>query len=135
MTKNSGCAFKIVDTDGVRYYTSREIAGLADFARSLHGKARDGGGSPLPLVERIAGAVECSEEAWLAMADDMEAEKKFSCFLIVDIVENILWVNEDRGEGLALYMFQLSEVLKAVAVERDIWDFLLSRFPYARIDR
>lgn len=59
--RDSGCAFKIVDTDGVRYYTSREIAGLADFARC--------------------------------------------------------------------------EVLKAVAVERDIWDFLLSRFPYARIDR
>lgn len=133
--KDSGCAFKIVDTDGVQYYTSREIAGLADFVRSLHEKARGGGGSPLPLAERIAGAVECPEEAWLAMADDREAEKKFSCFLIVDIVENILWVNEDRGEGLALYMFQLSEVLKAVAVEGDIWDFLLSRFPYARIDR
>ena len=38
-------------------------------------------------------------------------------------------------DWLALYMFQLSEVLKAVAVEGDIWDFLLSRFPYARIDR
>lgn len=133
--KDSGCAFKIVDMDGIRYYTSPEIAGLADFARSLDGKARSEGGSPLPLAGRIAGAVECPEAVWLAMADDMEAEKRFSCFLGVDVVENILWVNEDRGEGLALYMFQLSEVLKAAAMEGDIWDFLLSRFPYARIDR
>ena len=35
MMKDSGCAFKVVDADGVRYYTSPEVLGLADFARSL----------------------------------------------------------------------------------------------------
>ena len=44
--KDSGCAFKVVDADGVRYYTSPEVLGLADFARSLHENERDGGGSP-----------------------------------------------------------------------------------------
>lgn len=28
MTKNRGCAFKVVDTGGVRYYTSPEVRGL-----------------------------------------------------------------------------------------------------------
>ena len=65
--KDSGCAFKVVDAGGVRYYTSPEVLGLADFARSLHENERDGGGSPLPLAGRIAGAVECPEAAWLAI--------------------------------------------------------------------
>ncbi|XBX04202.1 hypothetical protein QMP26_27375 [Enterocloster clostridioformis] len=58
MTKNRGCAFKVVDTGGVRYYTSPEVRGLADFARCLHENERDGGGSPLPLAGRIAGAAD-----------------------------------------------------------------------------
>ena len=132
--KESGCAFKVVDAGGVRYYTSPELLGLADFARSLHGKERDGGGSPLPLAGRIAGAVECPEAAWLAMADDMEAEKKFSCFMIADIVGNVLWVNEDHGDGLAHYVFPLNAVLEAAAMEGDVWDLLLARFPNARLD-
>ena len=62
--KDSGCAFKVVDAGGVRYYTSPEVLGLADFARSLHENERDGDGSPLPLAGRIAGAVECPEAVW-----------------------------------------------------------------------
>ena len=101
---------------------------------TLHENERDGGGSPLPLAGRIAGAVECPEAAWLAMADDMEAEKKFSCFLIADIVGNVLWVNEDHGDGLAHYVFPLSAVLEAAAMEGDVWALLLARFPNARMD-
>ena len=133
--KDSGCAFKVVDAGGVRYYTSPEVLGLADFARSLQEKEKDRGGKPLPLAERIAGAVECPEAMWLAMADDMEAEKKFSYFLIADIVGNVLWVNEDHGDGLAHYVFPLSAVLEVAAVEGDVWALLLARFPNARVDR
>lgn len=132
--KDSGCAFKVVNTGGVRYYTCREVAGLADFARFLHENERDGGGSPLPLAGRIPGAAEVPEAAWLAMADDREAEEKFSCFLIADIVGNVLWVNEDHGGGLAHYVFPLSSVLEMAAMEGDIWVLLLSRFPNARMD-
>ena len=134
MKNDRGCAFKVVDAGGVRYYTSPEVLGLADFARSLHENERDGGGSPLPLAGRIAGAAECPEAAWLAMADDMEAEEKFSCFLIADIVGNVLWVNEDHGDGLAHYVFPLSAVLEAAAMEGDVWALLLARFPNARMD-
>ena len=102
---------------------------------TLHENERDGGGSPLPLAGRIAGAVECPEAAWLAMADDPEAEKRFSCFLIADIVGNVLWVNEDHGDGLAHYVFPLSAVLEAAAMEGDVWALLLVRFPNARVDR
>ena len=133
--KESGCAFKVVDAGGVRYYTSPEFLGLADFARSLLVNVRDGGGSPLSLAGRIAGAVECPEAAWLAMADDPEAEKRFSCFLIADIVGNVLWVNEDHGGGLAHYVFPLSAGLEMAAMEGDIWALLLARFPNARVDR
>ena len=123
MMNDRGCAFKVVDADGVRYYTSPEVLGLADFARCLHENERDGGGSPLPLAGRIAGAVECPE-----------AEKKFSCFLIADIVGNVLWVNEDHGDGLAHYVFPLGAVLEAAAMEGDVWALLLARFPNARMD-
>ncbi len=135
MKNDRGCAFKVVDADGVRYYTSPEVLGLADFARSLHENERDGGGSPLPLAGRIAGAAEWPEAAWLAMADDPEAEERFSCFLIADIVGNVLWVNEDHGDGLAHYVFPLSAVLEAAAMEGDVWALLLARFPNARVDR
>ena len=100
--KDSGCAFKVVDADGVRYYTSPEVLGLADFAQSLHENERDGGGSPLPLAGRIAGAVECPEAAWLAMADDMEAEKKFSCFLVCKLLSNVR-----QAKGLSLTITSL----------------------------
>lgn len=132
--KDRGCAFKVVEPGGVRYYTSLEVAGLGDFARSLHENERDGGGSPLPLAGRIPGAVEVPEAAWLAMADDPEAEKRFSCFLIADIVGNVLWVNEDHGGGLAHYAFPLNVVLEMAAMDGDIWVLLLSRFPNARVD-
>ena len=61
--------------------------------------------------------------------------KKFSCFLIADIVGNVLWVNEDHGDGLAHYVFPLSAVLEVAAVEGDVWALLLARFPNARVDR
>ena len=96
--KDRGCAFKVVEPGGVRYYTSLEVAGLGDFARSLHENERDGGGSPLPLAGRIPGAVEVPEAAWLAMADDPEAEGRFSCFLIVDIVGTGSTLRENQKE-------------------------------------
>ena len=132
--KDRGCAFKVVEDGAVRYYTSAEVSGLSDFARFLHGNERDGGGSPLPLAGRIPGAVEVPEAAWLAMADDPEAEGRFSCFLIADIVGNVLWVNEDRGDGMAHYVFPLTAVLEMAAGAGDVWPALMARFPDARMD-
>lgn len=57
MTKNRGCAFKVVDTGGVRYYTSPEVRGL----RILPGvcmKTKGTGREPPPLAGRIAGAAD-----------------------------------------------------------------------------
>ena len=44
--KDSGCAFKVVDAGGVQYYTSREIAGLADYRAQWKYIMRQ----PIPMV-------------------------------------------------------------------------------------
>lgn len=134
MMRDRGCAFKVVEDGAVRYYTSDAVSGLSDFARFLHGNERDGGGSPLPLARRIPGAVEVSDAAWMAMADDSDGEGRFACFLIADIVGNVLWVNEDRGDGMGHYVFPLSSVLEMAAGAGDVWPALMARFPNARMD-
>ena len=87
----------------------------------------------LCMIMKGTGAVEVPEAAWLAMADDPEAEGRFACFLIADIVGNVLWVNEDRGDGLAHYLFPLTAVLEMAAGAGDIWPALMARFPNARM--
>ena len=58
----------------------------------------------------------------------------FSCYFMLDIRENQMWVNEDTGEGLALYLFPFTAVMEeAASGTGDIWVRLLARFPKAKM--
>lgn len=130
--KNKGCAFEVKGGGHSRYYISPAVTGLADFIRFLHENRAGATGAPQPMQKRIPQVEQVSEAAWHEIANGGEAG--YSGFFILDIEENWLWVNEDRGDGLALYGFPLNEVLKAAASgTADLWERLLAMFPGAKL--
>lgn len=130
--KNKGCAFELKGDGKSRYYSAPEVSGLADFARFLYENRAGAAGTPLPLGERIPQAEEISETAWQEIADHKEAG--CACYFILDIRENQMWVNEDTGAGLALYLFPFTAVMEEAATgTSDIWERLLARFPGAKL--
>ena len=131
--KNKGCAFELKGGGKSRYYSAPEVSGLADFACFLYENRASAAGAPLPIRKRIPQAEEISETAWQKIADHKAAD--FACYFILDISENQVWVNEDTGEGLALYLFPFTAVMEEAASGTvDIWERLLARFPHARMD-
>lgn len=131
--ENKGCAFEIRGGGISRYYASPEVMGLGDFVRFLYENRANEAGAPRPVRTRIPQTAELSEAEWHDIADNKETG--YSCFFIVDIPENQLWVNEDTGAGMALYCFPFKAVMEAAASGTgDIWERLLARFPHARMD-
>ena len=130
--KNKGCAFEVKGGGSCRYYTSPAVTGLADFARFLYENRASAAGVPQPMQKRIPQAEQISETAWHKIADGGEAG--YSGFFILDIQENRLWVNEDRGGGLGLYVFPFNTVLREAALgTADLWERLLAMFPGAKL--
>ena len=90
-------------------------------------------GVPLPIRKRIPQAEEISETAWQKIADHKAAD--CACYFMLDIRENQVWVNEDTGAGMGLYLFPFTAVMEEAAFgTSDIWERLLARFPHARMD-
>lgn len=132
--KDRGCAFLVKENGAARYYTSPAVSGLAEFARFLLENREDSGGKAVPLAGRIPQAEEIPEAGWLEIADSPE-EGRFSCFFMADLENGMLWVNEDRGGGMAYYVFPVSAVLDAAASgTEELWERLLLRYPGARVD-
>lgn len=130
--KNKGCAFEIKGGGISSYYTSPAVSGLADFARFLYENRSSAAGAPRPMWKRIPQAEQISETAWHEIADGGEAG--YSSFFILDIQENRLWVNEDRGDGRSLYVFPFNAALKVAAFgTTDLWERLLGMFPGAKL--
>ena len=116
-----------------RYFSSPEVTGLADFARFLYENRASAAGIPLPIRKRIPQAEEISETAWQKIADHKAAD--CACYFMLDIRENQVWVNEDTGAGMGLYLFPFTAVMEEAAFgTSDIWERLLARFPHARMD-
>lgn len=130
--KNKGCVFEIKGSGLSSYYASPAVSGFAEFARFLYENRANAAGAPQPMRKRIPQAEEISETVWHEIADSGEAG--YSSFFILDIQENRLWVNEDRGDGLSLYVFPFNAVLKAAALgTADLWERLLAMFPDAKL--
>lgn len=129
--KNEGCAFEIKGDGKSRYFSAPAVSGLADFARFLYENRAGAAGTPLPIRKRIPQAEEISETAWQKIAD-LKAD--CACYFMLDICENQMWVNEDTGAGMALYLFPFTAVMEEAAFGTgDIWERLLARFPGAKL--
>ena len=130
--KNEGCAFEIKGDGKSLYFSAPAVSGLTDFARFLYENRAGAAGTPLPLGERIPQAEEISETAWQKIADH---KADCACYFMLDICENQMWVNEDAGAGMALYLFPFTAVMEEAAFgPDDLWERLLARFPHARMD-
>lgn len=130
--KNKGCAFELKGDGKSLYFSSPEVTGLADFARFLYENRAGADGNPLPLAGRIPQAEEISGAAWQKMAD---RAADYPCYLLLDVGENQMWVNEDVGAGMALYLFPFTAVMEEAALGTGgLWERLLARFPHARMD-
>ena len=129
--ENKGCAFELKGGGKSRYYSAPEVSGLVDFLRLLCGNRAGAVGTPLPIKERIPWAEEISETAWQKIADHKAG---CACYFVLDISENQMWVNEDMGAGMALYLFPFTAVIAEAATgTSDIWERLLARFPGAKL--
>lgn len=88
--------------------------------------------APLPLHKRIPQAVQISEAEWRNIADNQDTG--YSCFIVVNITENQVWVNEDTGGGMALYCFPFLAVIEvADSGATDPWETLLAKYPSAKM--
>lgn len=130
--KNKGFAFEIKGGGAFRYFVSPAVTGFVDFVRFLYENRGDEGHAPRPIHRRIPQATPLSEEEWHEIADNKDAG--YSGFIVVDIPENQVWVNEDTGGGMALYCFPFTAVMEVAASEAaDPWEQLLAKYPKARM--
>lgn len=130
--ENKGCAFEIKGGGKPRYFASPAVERFTDFARFLYENRENGDYTPRPLSMRIPETVELKEAEWHEIAD--HRVDGYSCFIGVDIPENVIWVNENAGDGMALYCFSLTAVMEEAASDtEDIWERLLLRYPNARM--
>lgn len=132
-TENKGCAFAMKGGGTSYYYASPAVKGFADFVRFLYENQGSKDKAPRPIPKRIPQAIRLTEAEWHDIADNNGSG--YSCFIKVDIQENQVWVNEDIGDGMAIYFFPFTAVMKAVASGgADIWKTLLKEYPSAKID-
>ena len=130
--KNKGCAFEIQGGGTSRYFTSPLVYGFADFVRFLDENRGEAGHAPLPLHKRIPQAAQISEAEWRNIADNQDTG--YSCFIVVNVPENQVWVNEDTGAGMALYCFPFLAVMEVAASgAADPWETLLTKYPSAKM--
>ena len=82
--------------------------------------------------KRIPQATQISEAEWRNIADNQDTG--YSCFIVVNIAENQVWVNEDTGAGMALYCFPFLAVMEVAASgAADPWETLLAKYPSAKM--
>lgn len=130
--KNKGFAFEIKGGGSSRYYASPAVTGFADFVRFLYENQGDAGHAPRPIHKRMPQIAPLSEREWHDIAD--HKAEGYSGFIVVDISENQVWVNEDTGAGMALYCFPFIEVMKVAASgAADPWGALLAAYPMAKL--
>ena len=130
--KNKGFAFEIKGGGTSRYFASPAVTGFADFVRFLYENRGDAGHAPRPIHRRIPQVTPLSEAEWHEIADNKDAG--YSGFIVVDIPENQVWVNEDTGDGMALYCFPFIAVMEVSASgTADPWEQLLAKYPTARM--
>ena len=131
--KNKGCAFEIQGGGTSRYFTSPLVHGFTDFVRFLDENRGEAGHAPLPLHKRIPQAAQISEAEWRHIADNQDTG--YSCFIVVNIAENQVWVNEDTGAGMALYCFPFLAVMEVAASgAANPWETLLAKYPSAKMN-
>ena len=112
--------------------TSPLVYGFADFVRFLDENRGEAGHAPLPLHKRIPQAAQISESEWRNIADNQDTG--YSCFIVVNVPENQVWVNEDTGAGMALYCFPFLAVMEVAASgAADPWETLLAKYPSAKM--
>ncbi len=129
--ENKGCAFEMKGGRASRYFTSPAVKGLADFVRFLYENRGDVGHAPRPIPKRIPQLAALSEKDWHEIADSNDSG--YSCFFIIDIPQNEFWVNEDIGDGMAIYCFPFTAVMEvAISGGADVWERLLTQFPGAK---
>lgn len=130
--KNKGFAFEIKGGGASRYFASPVVTGFKDFVRFLYENQGDAGHAPRPIYKRIPQIAPLSEAEWHDIADNKTAG--YSGFIVVDIPENQVWVNEDTGAGMELYCFPFLAVMEVAASgAADPWEQLLAKYPTARI--
>ena len=130
--ENKGCAFEIKGGGISRYFASPSVKGLADFVHFLHENQSGETGAPRPISKRIPQIVLLSEKDWRDIADSNGSG--YFCFIVVDIRENQVWVNEDIGDGMAIYLFPFTAVMEVAASGAvDPWESLLTKYPSARM--
>lgn len=129
--KRKGCAFEIKGGRVSRYFASPSVKGFADFVHFLHENQSGETGAPRPIPKRIPQVVLLSEKDWHDIADSNGSG--YSCFIVVDIRENQVWINEDIGDGMAIYLFPFTAVMEVAASGgADVWERLLAQFPDAK---
>ena len=73
-----------------------------------------------------------SEAEWRNIADNQDTG--YSCFIVVNVPENQVWVNEDTGAGMSLYCFPFLAVMEVAASgAADPWETLLAKYPSAKM--
>lgn len=128
-----GSLLEIKDGEKSQYFFFPSVHGLADFAYYLFENRANAAGEPIPLWKRIPNAEEITETAWSALVDDLETAEQYTCNMILEIPLDLLWVNEDIGEGGSYYAFSFSAVMEAAASgTHDLWKRLLAQYPNAR---
>ena len=100
---DKGCAFEIQGGGISRYFYQPFGTWFLGFYPFLGENRGEACHAPLPLHKRIPQAVQISEAEWRNIADNQDPG--YSCFIVVNITENQVWVNEDTGGGMALYCF------------------------------
>lgn len=133
MNGRKTCGFYIRLHGKCWYFLAERVGGLDDFLRIFRETRKEREEPVLTVARRLPGTEEISEKAWMEISDDLEAQGRFSCFMVLDLDTDTLWFNQVLDDGLAYYRFPLTEVLGAENVFGELWDWLLSRYPKARM--
>lgn len=127
---NKGCAFEMKGGGTSRYFASPAVKGFADFVRCLYENQGSKDKAPRPIPQRIPQVVKLTEVEWHTIVDSNDSG--YSCFLIIDIRENQVWVKEDMWAGMAAYSFPFTAVMQVVSSGgTDVWERLMKEFPSA----
>ena len=117
MNGRKTCGFYIRLHGKCWYFLAEKVGGLDDFLRIFRETRKEREEPVLTVARRLPGTEEISEKAWM----------------VLDLDTDTLWFNQVLNDGLAYYRFPLTEVLGAENVSGKLWDWLLSRYPKARM--